>query len=45
MLPDVLKVPPISAHGKVGEIVNLLRRGRTNSAHAVSELQNLLYAA
>ena len=44
VLPDVLKVPPISAHGQIGEIVNLFG-GAEQLRFAVSELQNLLYAA
>jgi type I restriction enzyme R subunit len=44
VLPDVLKVPPISAHGQIGDIVNLFG-GPDRLRSAVSELQNLLYAA
>ena len=32
VLPDVLKVPPISTHGQPAEIIKLLRRPRTASA-------------
>jgi type I restriction enzyme, R subunit len=44
VLPDVLKLPPISAHGQIGDIVNLFG-GADQLRTAVSELQNLLYAA
>ena len=44
VLPDVLKVPPISSHGQIGDIVNLFG-GADQLRAAVSELQNLLYAA
>jgi type I restriction enzyme R subunit len=44
VLPDVLKVPPISSHGQIGDIVNLFG-GADQLRSAVSELQNLLYAA
>jgi len=44
VLPDVLKVPPISAHGQIGDIINLFG-GADQLRSAVSELQNLLYAA
>jgi type I restriction enzyme R subunit len=43
-LPDVLKVPPLSERGNVGEIVNLFG-GADQLRDAVSRLQNLLYAA
>jgi hypothetical protein len=43
-IPDVLKVPPISDHGKVNEII-----GKFGAADrlrdAVNQLQSLLYAA
>jgi len=42
-LPDVLKVPPISMHGNVNEIVG--KFGSTDQLrNAVSQLQSLLYA-
>jgi type I restriction enzyme R subunit len=44
ILPDVLGVPPISNHGQVGEITRLFG-GAEKLRHAVTELQNLLYAA
>jgi type I restriction enzyme, R subunit len=44
VLPDVLKVPPISAHGQIGDIIDLFG-GAEQLRSAVSELQNLLYAA
>jgi type I restriction enzyme, R subunit len=44
VLPDVLKVPPLSEHGNVGEIINLFG-GATELREAVIELQTLLYAA
>jgi len=43
-LPDVLHVPPISAHGTVAEIINLFG-GADKLRAAVTELQNQLYAA
>jgi type I restriction enzyme, R subunit len=43
-IPDVLKVPPVSEHGTVTEIVEIF--GSTDALRtAVTELQNLLYAA
>jgi type I restriction enzyme R subunit len=43
VLPDVLKVPPISQHGSVVEIVGVF--GGTNELRtAVNQLQKLLYA-
>ena len=43
-LPDVLKVPPISRHGTVGEIVGAF--GSPDRLRmAVSQLQSLLYAS
>ncbi len=43
-LPDVLKIPPISAHGNVKEIAD--RFGGTEELkRAVEDLQTLLYAA
>jgi type I restriction enzyme R subunit len=44
VVPDVLKVPPISDHGNVGEIVRLFG-GVDALKAAVAELQELLYAA
>jgi type I restriction enzyme R subunit len=44
VLPDVLKVPPLSAHGQIGDIIALFG-GPDQLRSAVSELQNLLYAA
>jgi len=44
VLPDVLKVPPISAHGQVGDIVRLFG-GPDQLRNAVNELQEHLYAA
>jgi len=44
VLPDVLKVPPISAHGQVHDIIQLFG-GPDQLRSAVTELQNLLYAA
>jgi type I restriction enzyme R subunit len=44
VLPDVLKVPPLSAHGQVSAIVALFG-GADHLRHAVTELQMHLYAA
>jgi type I restriction enzyme R subunit len=44
VLPDVLKVPPISSHGQVGDIIRLFG-GADRLRLAVSELQECLYAA
>lgn len=44
VLPDVLKVPALSAHGQIGDIIALFG-GPDQQRSAVSELQNLLYAA
>jgi type I restriction enzyme R subunit len=44
VLPDVLRVPPISNHGQVAEIVRLFG-GVDQLRSAVTELQNELYAA
>jgi type I restriction enzyme R subunit len=44
VLPDVLQVPPISAHGQVADIVNLFG-GPEQLRNAVTELQSSLYAA
>jgi type I restriction enzyme R subunit len=43
VLPDVLRVPPISRHGQPGEIIRLFGGAELLRA-AVAELQNLLYA-
>jgi len=43
-LPDVLKVPPISLHGNVNEIICKFG-GSDKLRKAVEELQSLLYAA
>ena len=42
-LPDVLKVPPISRHGNVAEIIGKFG-GADQLRDAAQELQNLLYA-
>ncbi len=44
VLPDVLKVPPVSQHGNVIEIAKLFG-GPEKLRDAVNELQTLLYAA
>ncbi len=44
IIPDVLKVPPISEHGNVMEITQLFG-GAEKLREAVQELQNLLYVA
>jgi type I restriction enzyme R subunit len=44
VLPDVLKVPPISSHGQVSDIIRLFG-GAERLRAAVSELQGHLYAA
>lgn len=44
VMPDVLKVPPVSDHGNVGEIIRFFG-GADRLRDAVTELQNLLYAA
>jgi type I restriction enzyme R subunit len=43
VLPDVLRVPPISGHGQPAEIIRLFG-GAEPLRKAVTELQNLLYA-
>jgi len=43
-MPDVLKVPPVSDHGTIPEIIELFG-GAEPLRTAVTELQNLLYAA
>ena len=42
-LPDVLKVPPISQHGSVAEIIGKFG-GADELRNAVNRLQSLLYA-
>jgi len=44
IIPDVLKVPPISNHGNVIEIADLFG-GAEKLKEAVNQLQTLLYAA
>jgi type I restriction enzyme, R subunit len=44
VIPDVLKVPPISEYGNVIEIAGLFG-GPDKLREAVHELQSLLYAA
>jgi len=44
LLPDVLRVPPISNHGQPGEIIRIFG-GPEQLRQAVTELQTLLYAA
>lgn len=44
VLPDVLKVPPISTHGQVSDIIRLFG-GADQLRAAVTELQGHLYAA
>jgi type I restriction enzyme R subunit len=44
VLPDVLKVPPISNHGQVADIIRLFG-GADQLRAAVAELQEHLYAA
>jgi type I restriction enzyme R subunit len=44
VLPDVLKVPPVSEHGQVGDIIQVFG-GADKLRQAVTQLQNLLYAA
>jgi len=43
-LPDVLKLPPISQHGNVNEIIGKFG-GADQLRSAVNHLQTLLYAA
>lgn len=43
VLPDVLRVPPISGHGQPAEIIQLFG-GAEQLRAAVTDLQNLLYA-
>ncbi|MBM2838851.1 MAG: box helicase [Deltaproteobacteria bacterium] len=42
IIPEVLKVPPISAHGNVAEIINVFG-GAESLKKAVNKLQTLLY--
>jgi type I restriction enzyme R subunit len=44
LLPDVLKVPPLSSHGQVADIVRMFG-GSDQLRDAVAELQRSLYAA
>jgi type I restriction enzyme R subunit len=44
VIPDILKLPPISAHGNVMEIAGLFG-GADRLRDAVNQLQTLLYAA
>ena len=44
VLPDVLQIPPLSNHGKPGEIVKLFG-GAEELRDAVAQLQTLLYAS
>jgi type I restriction enzyme, R subunit len=44
VLPDVLKVPPLSSHGQVGDIIKFFG-GADQLRAAVTELQNSLYAS
>jgi type I restriction enzyme R subunit len=44
LIPDVLKIPPISEHGNVVEIANLFG-GADQLREAIHRLQTLLYAA
>jgi type I restriction enzyme R subunit len=44
VLPDVLRVPPLSRHGTVAEIITLFG-GAEELRAAVTELQTQLYAA
>lgn len=44
VLPDVLRVPPISTHGQPGEIIKLFG-GPDQLRHAVNDLQGLLYGS
>jgi type I restriction enzyme R subunit len=44
VLPDVLRVPPLSGHGQPAEIIQLFG-GAEQLRAAVTDLQNLLYAS
>lgn len=44
VLPDALHVPPVSGHGRPGEIIRLFG-GAEQLRKAVQDLQNLLYSA
>ncbi|MBX3735701.1 MAG: DEAD/DEAH box helicase family protein [Candidatus Didemnitutus sp.] len=44
VLPDILKVPPLSEHGQIGDIIKLFGSSEKLRA-AVTELQNSLYAS
>ena len=43
-LPDILKLPPISHHGNVNEIIGKFG-GADQLRNAVNQLQSLLYSA
>ena len=43
-LPDILKVPPLSKHGQVSDIIQIFG-GAEQLRQSVTKLQNLLYAA
>lgn len=44
LLPDVLKVPPLSQHGTINDIIGKFG-GAEKLREAVNQLQALLYAA
>lgn len=44
VLPDVLKVPPLSTHGQIGDIIKIFGSPE-KLREAVTELQNSLYAS
>ena len=44
VLPEVLKVPPLSSHGQIGDITRLFG-GADQLRTAVADLQRFLYAA
>jgi type I restriction enzyme R subunit len=44
VLPDVLKVPPVSEHGQIGDIIKVFG-GVDQLRVAIEQLQTLLYAA
>ena len=44
ILPDVLKVPPVSEHGQIADIIKVFG-GADKIRSAVTELQTILYAA
>ena len=43
VLPEVLKVPPLSSHGQIGDITRLFG-GADQLRTAVADLQRFLYA-